>query len=89
MPATGQPKGLPTSRTKTSGASFRGIQGIHLDPFDIRDRDDGKLADSLATSEDHRLGAMIDQQDAHLTTVTGVDQPRPIHHAHPVPCGMT
>jgi len=65
-----------------------GRQLGHLVPCDARDRRDDHLRDPLSARDGERYLAPVDQDDAHLATVIGVDGPGAVHHPDAVPRGQ-
>jgi hypothetical protein len=81
--------GSNTGRTESTVATLGHVERLDLRPLDRWNRDDGELSDAVSPCKRHLLVTMIDQQDADLAAVAGVDQSRPVDHTDAVPAGMS
>ena len=89
MPGIGQPKGLAASRTEATAPSGGRVELLDLYPFDTGNGDNGQLCDPFSTLESDDVGSVIDQQDAYLAPVSGIDQPWSVDDADAVTSSMT
>ena len=87
-----QPKGLlssATCRTKAPTPPFGVVEGLDLVPLDGWDRHHRKLCDPFAPGEFNRLGSMIDEENADLTSITGIDETGTVDNPDTPPHRMT
>lgn len=67
-----------TRRAEAPTPPVRVIEGLYPIPCDRRHRDHGQLGDALASGELDGIRPVVDQENADLAPVAGVDEPRPI-----------
>src|SRR5690606_5239936 len=71
---------MPASRAESAGAAGCVVQLGELLPQGSSDRSQHELGHAVATSDDERLLAEIDQDDLELAAVVAVDRARRVRH---------
>ena len=65
------------------------VKSRDLDPLHFWSRHDCKLCDPIPTIKRDSLVSMVDEQDADLTPIPGVDQPRTVDNSYAMTFGMS
>ena len=71
-------------RSEPANTAFSGRKLVHLDELELRNRKDDELRYAHAGLDDERLAYIgVEQDDAELAAVAGVDEPRQLTTVRP------
>ena len=80
---------LETGMAKAALLSLSGWKIVHFFPYRPKNTGDDHLGDPISHPDRKRLFPKIDQDNAYLSPVIGIDRPRAIHHSDSISEGQS